>query len=206
MDLTADNYELFQTTTDNEVIITATVFDGFGQRVIGMDVLFGSDSEEATFPLGSIAMTDTNGQASVLIRVIPSTLRALPTVINITAIADNGAFNIVSLTLSPVSIQKIEVFANPRTVDSGRTSTITAQVLTNAGTPAPDDTTVNFKITSGNGGIEPFGQTTDGITEATFTAPTLEAGVSNQAVVITVTTGEQSKDITVTTIAPKPKT
>ena len=81
---------------------TATVSDGFGRRVVGMDVLFGSDSEEATFPLGSIATTDTNGQASILVRVIPSELRTLPTVINITALADNGAFNIVSLTLNPV--------------------------------------------------------------------------------------------------------
>ena len=203
LDLTADDYELFQNTNDNEAIVTATVFDGFGQRVIGMDVLFGSDSEEATFPLGSLAMTDTNGQASVLVRVIPSTLRALPTVINITALADNGAFNIVSLTLSPVSIQKVEVFANPLTVDSGKTSTITAQVTTTAGTPAPDGTTVNF--TTDVGGIDPFSQTTDGRAEVTFNAPTLEAGTSDSTALITASTGGKSDSVTVTTIAPEPE-
>jgi len=203
LDLTADDYELFQNTNDNEAIVTATVFDGFGQRVIGMDVLFGSDSEEATFPLGSLAMTDTSGQASVLVRVIPSTLRALPTVINITALADNGAFNIVSLTLSPVSIQKVEVFANPLTVDSGKTSTITAQVTTTAGTPAPDGTTVNF--TTDVGGIDPFSQTTDGRTEVTFNAPTLEAGASDSTALITASTGGKSDSVTVTTIAPEPE-
>jgi len=204
LDLTADNYELFETTNDNEAILTATVFDGFGQRVIGMDVLFGSDSEEATFPLGSLAMTDTNGQASVLVRVIPSTLRALPTVINITALADNGAFNIVSLTLSPVSIQKVEVFANPLTVDSGGTSAITAQVTTTAGTPVPDGTTVNF--TTNLGGIDPFSQTTDGIAKATFNAPTLEAGASPATANITASAGgETSLPVTVTIIAPEPE-
>jgi intimin len=203
LDLTANNYVLFETSNDNEVTITATVFDGFGQRIVGIDVLFGSDSEEATFPLGSIAMTDTKGEASVLVRVIPSALRALPTVMNLTALADNGAFNIVSLTLSPVSIQKVEVFANPQSVDSGGTSAITAQVTTTAGTPAPDGTSVNF--TANIGGVDPFSQTTDGIAEATFNAPTLEAGASNETASVTASSGGKSDNVTVTTIAPEPE-
>ena len=203
LDLISNNYELFQTTNDNEAVVTATVFDGFGQGSIGMDVLFGSDSEEATFPLGSTVMTDTNGQASVLVRVIPSTLRTLPTVINITALADNGAFNIVSLTLSPVSIQKVDVFANPQSIDSGGTSTITAQVTTTAGTPAPDGTTVNFTAT--NGGIDPFSQTANGIAEAEFNAPTLEAGATNESALITASVSGQDDDVTVTIIAPEPE-
>jgi hypothetical protein len=203
LDLISNNYELFQTTNDNEAVVTATVFDGFGQRIIGMDVLFGSDSEEATFPLGSTVMTDTNGQASVLVRVIPSTLRTLPTVINITALADNGAFNIVSLTLSPVSIQKVDVFANPQSIDSGGTSTITAQVTTTAGTAAPDGTTVNFTTT--NGGIDPFSQTANGIAEAEFNAPTLEAGATNESALITAAVSGQDDDVTVTIIAPEPE-
>jgi hypothetical protein len=196
LDLISNNYELFQTTNDNEAVVTATVFDGFGQRSIGMDVLFGSDSEEATFPLGSTVMTDTNGQASVLVRVIPSTLRTLPTVINITALADNGAFNIVSLTLSPVSIQKVDVFANPQSIDSGGTSTITAQVTTTAGTAAPDGTTVNFTTT--NGGIDPFSQTTNGIAEAEFTAPEV---TSDQPATITANVGLKSDSVNVDIIA-----
>jgi len=203
LDLTANNYVLFETSNDNEVTITATVFDGFGQRIVGIDVLFGSDSEEATFPLGSIAMTDTNGRASVLVKVVPSTLRDLPTVINITALADNGAYNIISLTLDPVSIQKVEAFANPQSVDSGGTSTITAQVTTTAGTPAPDGTSVNF--TANIGGVDPFSQTTDGIAEATFNAPTLDAGASNEPAFVTAYSGGKSDIVTVTTIAPEPE-
>jgi len=198
------DYTLFETgvSNDDEVTAIATVSDGFGQLVIGMDVLFGSDSEEASFPLGSTAMTDTNGEASVLVRVIPSALRALPTVMNLTALADNGAFNIVSLTLSPVSIQKVEVFANPQSVDSDGTSTITAQVTTTAGTPAPDGTSVNF--TANIGGIDPFSQTTDGIAKATFNAPTLEAGASDATALITASSGGKSDNVSVTIIAPEP--
>jgi hypothetical protein len=166
-----EDTHLFENINDNEVVVTATVFDGFGQRVVGMDVLFGSDSEEVTFPLGSMAMTDTNGQASVLGRVIPSELRTLPTVLNITALANNGAFNMVTLFLKPVTIATINVAANPQSIESGDPSTITAQVLTNAGTTAPDGTTVNFSVSPiSNGSIDPFAQTTDGFAEAKFTA------------------------------------
>jgi Bacterial Ig-like domain (group 1)/Bacterial Ig-like domain len=203
LELTASNYTLFQTTNDNEVTVTATVFDGFGQRVVGMYVLFGSDSEEATFPLGSTVMTDSNGQASVLVKVIPSTLRSLPTVINVTALAYNGAFNIVSLTLNPVTIQKVDVFANPLSVDSGGSSTVTAQVTTSAGTPAPDGTTVNF--TADIGGIDTFGQTTNGVAEATFNAPTLKAGASDETALITASSGGKSDTVNVTIIAPEPE-
>jgi hypothetical protein len=184
---------LFETAVpnDDEVIAIATVTNAIGQPLIGMDVLFGSDSEEAIFPLGSLAMTDTNGQASVLVRVIPSTMRALPTVINITAIADNGAFDIVSLTLSPVEIKKenISVSASPKTIESPGTSTITVEVTTTAGTPAPNGTAVKFKITSGPGTVDPhYAQTTNGFVEAKYTAPevkendtaTIKAYVGNE--------------------------
>jgi hypothetical protein len=195
--LTADNYVLFENDNDNEAIVTATVFDGFGQRAVGMNVLFGSDSEEVTFPLGNLVMADQNGQASALIRVIPSTLRNLPTVLNITALADNQAFNILSLTLNPVSIDQVDVFANPQTVESGGTSAITARVTTTAGTPAPDGTTVNF--TASRGGIDPFSQTTDGIAEVEFTAPEV---TSTATASIFAIVGDKSDSIFVTITAP----
>jgi hypothetical protein len=112
---------------------------------------------------------------------VPSVLRDLPTTINITALAANGAFNMVSLTLAPVTIQTINVFANPATIESGGTSTITAQVLTNTGAPAPDGTTVNFTVSpSSSGGIDPFAQTTDGIAEAEFTAAEVPSDTTAQ--------------------------
>ena len=193
-------FTLFENTNDNEVIVTATVFNGFGLRVAGIDVLFGSDSSEATFPLGSIVSTDTNGQASVLVKVIPSELRILPTVLNITALAENGAFNMVSLTLEPVTIQTINVFANPTTIESGGTSTITAQVLTNTGSPAPDGTTVNFTVSpSSSGGIDPFAQTTDGIAEAEFTAAEV---TSDTTATVKASVGAIFKTVPITITAP----
>jgi hypothetical protein len=198
LDLTVDgagnDYILFEpnVSNDDEIVAIATVFDGFGQRVVGVDVLFGSDSEEATFPLGSMAMTDTNGQASVLVKVIPTALRALPTIINLTAIADNGAFDIVTLTLSPVDIKKenISVTADPQTVKSGETSTITVSVTTTAGTLAPDGTTVSFIANKGS--VEPFSQITDGIATAEFTAPVV---TTNATATITASVGGQSNDV-----------
>jgi hypothetical protein len=182
-----DPYTLFEpgVANDDEVVVTATVFDGFGRLVSGINVSFGSDSSEATFPLGSLVSTDTNGQASVLVKVVPSELRAIPTVMNITALAYNSAFNMVSLTIDPVTIgNNIQVSANPQAVDSGDTSDITAVVATTAGTPVPDGTTVNFTASQGN--IDPFAQTTNGVATATFTAPTV---TSNTSATITASAG-----------------
>jgi hypothetical protein len=123
---------------------------------------------------------------------------------NLTALADNGAFNIVSLTLSPVSIQKVEVFANPTTVESSGTSTITAQVLTSAGTPAPDGTAVNF--TTNLGSIDPFGQTTEGIATTEFKAPEV---TSDDTARITAKVGTKSGfvDVEITaSVTPPPPT
>ncbi len=194
------DFILFETTTDNQVIIRATVFNRFGQRAAFTSVTFGADSLEASFPLGSIKTTDADGEASVLVRVDPMEIRDIQTVLNITAVADNGAANMVTLFLKPVSISNITVYANPLTVDSGGTSKITAFVTTTAGTPAPDGTTVTF--TANKGGIDPFSQTTDGWTEeVTFTAPTV---TSDTTATITAKVGGKQGSVNVTVIAPPP--
>lgn len=181
------------------VTVTATVFDGFGRLVSNIDVTFGSDSTEATFPLGNTATTDINGQASVLVKVVPSELRPVPTVINITALAYNGAFNMVSLILPPVTISNVQVFANPQTVASGGDSTIIASVTTTAGTSAPDGTTVNFTV-SANGSVDtPFAQTTGGMATAKFTAATV---TSNSSATITASAGGRSGSTTINITAP----
>jgi hypothetical protein len=182
---------------DDEVIVTATVYNAFGQRLSGVDVLFGSDSQEATFPLGSFVTTNFNGEAPVLVKVVPSELRSLPTVLNITALADNGAFNMVSLFLNPIVVQTITVTANPAVIESGGTSAIAAQVLTNAGMPAPDGTAVNFTATIGS--VDPFSQTTDGIAETQFTAPEVTSDIS---ATITASAGGKSGSKTVNITAP----
>lgn len=164
---------LFETTTDNQVTIKATVFNRFGQRAAFTSVTFGADSLEASFPLGSIKTTDADGEATVLVRVDPIEIRDIQTVLNITADADNGAANMVSLFLQPVIVSDVNVTANPSVLAPEDTSTITASVLLNTGGPSPDGTTVSFIASCGT--VTPFAQTTSGIAEAEFTAPSFES-------------------------------
>ena len=160
---------LFQSATDNQVVIRATVFNRFGELAADTSVIFGADSLEASFPLGSIKITDDYGEASVLVRVDPIEIRNIQTVLNITAVADNGAANMVSLFLNPVIVSNVNVTANPSVVAPDETSAITASVLLNTGGLAPDGTTVSFITSCGT--VTPFAQTTDGVAEAEFTAP-----------------------------------
>ncbi len=193
------DFILFETPDDNQVTIRATLTVG-GVPVSGSLITFGSDTAEGTFPLGNTVHTDMNGQASVLVKVDPTVLRNFNTVLNITASADDGAANIVSLFLSPVLVDTVSATADPQTIDSGATSTISAQVSTTAGNNAPDGTAVNFTTTAGS--VTPFSQTTAGIATATFTAPTLSAGGFNLQATITAATGGKSGTAKVTIVAP----
>lgn len=188
---------------DNQAIIRATVFDRVGGLLAGSTVTFSSDDPtEVTFPFGSSATTDSNGQASVLIKVVPTELTDLTRLINITASADNGAFNMLTLFLEPVTIQSIFVAAIPQTVASGGTSTVTAAVTTSIGTPVPDGTTVNFTLAS-QGAIDAFAQTAKGVATATYTAPTLTAGSSSVTDHVTASVaGVTSAPLAITTTAP----
>jgi len=214
--LEASDYTLFENPGDNQVIITATVFDGSNNPVPNSTVTFGADVAfktsptgacsggastcELVFPLGNTKMTDSKGKASVLVEVDPAILRTLKTNLNITAEADNGAANMVTLNLEPVTVKTISVFANPKIVASGETSNITVQVTTSAGTPVPDNTTVN--LTTNIGGIEPFSQTTKGIAEATFTAPTLDEGTADQIATIKAKVSDKEGSVSITVKAP----
>jgi Bacterial Ig-like domain (group 1) len=195
------DFILFETPDDNQVVIRATLKVG-DTPVSGSLVTFGSDTSEGSFPLGNTAHTDTNGQASVLVKVDPIVLRNFNTVLNITASADDGAANIISLFLKPVLIDTVSVTADPQTVNSGATSKISAQLSTTAGNAAPDGTAVNFTAT--NGAVTPFSQTTGGVAAATFTAPTLTAGAFNQQATITASSGGKSGTVKLTIVAPVP--
>ena len=210
--LESSDYNLLENPGDNQVIITATVFDASDNPVPNSTVTFGADvgyktepngscsdgskTCEVTFLLGNKKMTDSKGKASVLVEVDPAILRTLKTNLNITAAADNGAANMLTLNLEPVTIKTISVFANPKIVNSGGTSNITVQVTTSAGTPVPDNTTVNLTTTIG--GIEPFSQTTNGIAEATFTAPTLAEGTADQVATIKAKVADKEGSVNVT--------
>jgi hypothetical protein len=163
------DYTLFENDNDNKVVVRATVFSKFGQRVSGVSVQFGADSTEATFPNGNTATTNSDGEAFTLVQVDPAAIRDLGTFINITASASNGAANIYTLYLLPVTISSVTVNANPSVLAPNETSAISAAVKLNTGGPPPDSSAVGFVADCGT--VTPFALTTSGLATATFTAP-----------------------------------
>lgn len=212
----SSDFILFENTNDNNVNVRATVSNA-ALPISGSSIIFGADrpykvgsAPDATcsdgsstcdviFPAGNTAITNSQGRATIPVRVEPSTLSPLPTTLNITAQADVGAFNMVTLFLNPVSINTVTVHANPQTVASKGTSKIKAYVTTTAGTPAPDGTTVTFTV-SGGGGIDPFSQTTNGWTgEITFTAPEV---TSDTTATVTASVGGKTGSVVINIKAP----
>jgi hypothetical protein len=183
-----NDFILLEDATDNEVLVRATVFNRFGLTVSGIGVLFGADAAyrigtdptctdgtddcEVVFPDGVQRITNSSGQAFVRVRFEPNSLRSLQTLFNVLALADNGAFNLVTLFVDPIFINSVTLSADPSIVETDGTSTIAADVITNLNSPPPDGTTVNFVTTCGS--VLPFGQTTDGRAEVDFTAPSTE--------------------------------
>ncbi len=184
----SDDFVLLEDENDIEVIVRATVFDQFGFPEAFSTVLFGADVPyrigdnptctdgtdtcEVVFPDGVQKVTNSFGQAFVRVRFEANKLRSIQTLFNVLAQADNGAFNIVTLFVEPVFISSLNLSANPAIVDAGGTSDISASVVTNLNSPAPDGTVVSF--TASCGAVEPFGQTTDGVATVQFTAPESE--------------------------------
>ena len=229
--LSADNPTLFEHPNDNQSNIFAVVFDRFGFPASGSVVTFGADfpfrvgadptatcSDGSTtcsvsFPNGRTGTTNSSGQTSTLVQVDPTSLRNSDTVLNITATADNGAVNLTSLLLKPVTISGADstLSASPEVVEVGQTSTVTAGVVLNTGAPTFDNTAVNFLTTCGS--IDPFALTTGGIATATFTAPAAVpvsgiCTVSASAAGVPIGPGTPPKvDITITTgLAVVPET
>jgi len=170
------DFLLFESPSDDTVAILATVFDAGGFHVGGgRTVTWGADLPEAHFITGVdtdlVSVTNRDGQAKVVVQVTPESIRNTNTYLNIFAFADNGAANMVTLFLNPVTVSKARssITADPSVVEPGGTSTITAIIILNTGTPAPNGTTVNFTTTCGT--VDPFAQTAGGIATATFTAP-----------------------------------
>lgn len=194
---------------NDESIIRATVKDETGSLVVGDGVVFCAFSTEASFPLhdatvtgcigaGAFALTGINGQAEVLMKVNPTILRSVSTILNVSAMSlATSAGNLVSFFLRPVTVGAVTVTANPTTVDSGGTSEITAVVTTSSGGPVPDGTTVNF--TTNMGAVEPFAQTTDGAASVQWTAPEVTTSTS---ATITASAGGKSGSATITITAP----
>lgn len=183
------DFTLFETAADDTVEVLATVFDAGGVPVGGgVGVSWGTSHIEAGFVR---AETETNvfGQAKAVIRVTPTSIRDTETHVNVTAFAQNGAANMVTLFLRPVVVSAAtsSLTANPTTVAPGGTSTLSALVMLNTGAKAPDGTTVNFSTTCGI--VTPFGQTTGGVAPGTFTAPVTEGTCTVTATVQGVVIG-----------------
>ncbi|MEW6417184.1 MAG: Ig-like domain-containing protein [Nitrospirota bacterium] len=195
-----DDYILLQDEEDIWVKIMATVYDGYDNPVSNSTVTFGTDSTEASFLNDEyIKTTNSEGQAFAYIMVNPTTIRDFQTVLNVTASADNGAANMVTLFLEAVTVTNIAVTANPSIVETEGSSIINAVVTLNTGSTAPDGTTVGFTTcdaatcTSTCGFVTPFAQTSGGVATADFTAPST-AGTCK----ITATAGGMSGSTNVT--------
>lgn len=214
----SSDYTLFENNnaSDNQVLIRATVFNKFGQRVSGAPVQFSSDYPYkigssttcsdltttcyVTFPNGNTATTNSNGEAFILVQVDP-VLRNLITVLNITALADtNGdgyadAAGVYSLYLMPITLNSITVSASPNIVAPDAESTISASVKLNTGGPAPDGTAVGFVADCGS--VEPFALTTTGLASVKFKAPSSVPSSGTCRVTATVDGLSNFVDITI---------
>lgn len=192
-----------ETATDTSVKVRARVYNAGGVLLAGRTVTFDSERAYRTgtsiigtdtswacsdgsstcwvaFPLGRTMYTNEAGAAFAQVVVATESLRNFTSNLNIFATADNGASNMKTLFISPVTVSSITIVANPAVIPpsiSGTpsTSTITATALTNFNQYVPDGTAVNFTIdaacSAAGGKITPFGRTTDGAATATFTAP-----------------------------------
>ncbi len=187
--------------TSGEAIVRATVLDDTSSPVLNDTVTFGADSTEVTFPDGQAKTTNSAGEAFARIKVVPSETRNADTPVNVNAVSKTtGAFNVITVFLTPIEVGQISVAADPAIVASGGTSTISATVTTAIGTLVPDGTAVNF--TASSGAIAPFGQTAKGVATAKYTAPTLTAGSSDLSVSINASSGGKSASTSITVTAP----
>jgi adhesin/invasin len=159
---------------DDTVEVLATVYNAGGVRVAGESagesVSWSADHTKANF-LRTETTTNIYGQAKAVVQVTPESIRNTETHVNIAAYAGNGAANMVTLFLRPVTVSasSSSLSANPTAVNPGGTSALTAVVKLSTGAVAPDGTTVNFTTTCGT--VTPFAQTTGGVAPATFTVP-----------------------------------
>lgn len=189
------DFTLFESDSDDTFEVLATVRDAGGNPVGGgWSVTWSRSHTEATW-VRTETSTNVFGQAKAVIKVEPASIRNTETHLNIMAFAGNGAANMVTLFLRPVVPDPTTSYltANPPVVDRGETSTITAVVMLNTGSRAPDGTTVNFGVTCDPndypGLVTPFSQTTGGVATATFTAPPVPATCTITARVAGVTIG-----------------
>lgn len=208
--------------TNTQVLIRAMVLYGIDSNispVFGSTVTFGTDYPYfssagaaacsdgttvcyVTFPYGNTATTDASGYATVLMQVNSSTLKTLTTPLNVTAYADNGSANLLTLYLNPITIASISLTVSPTSVETDSTANAIAAVKTSTGAAAPDGTAVNFtaacppliSIAQMN---PPFAQTVSGMATSVFNAPSSVGSCS-----ITATSGGVSAIVYISVVSP----
>ncbi|MCL5022303.1 MAG: Ig-like domain-containing protein [Nitrospirae bacterium] len=227
----ASDILLGESPSDTSVKIRARVYNAGGVLLAGSEVKFaaerayrvgtsilgtnkdipcsdGSDTCWIAFPLGDDMFTNENGEAFAQMLVGVESLRNFTTNLNVFASADNGASNMKTFFLSPVTVSSITVAANPSVIQptmsgTASTSTITATALTNYNQPVPDGTAINFSVSPTScGTITPFGITGvaapgDGTATATFTA-----AAATGTCTITASIGSVSASTTVLVTIP----
>lgn len=166
------DFTLFEFPFDDTVEVLATVRNAGGVPVANVSVDWSTDHTEAQF-VRVDEVTNVFGQAKAIIKVEPESIRNTETFVNVGAVADNGAFNMITLFLNPVVINPAAstVSANPSIVEVNGESEITAVVFLNTGARAPDGVLINFTATCGF--VDPFGTISGGVATAQFTAPAI---------------------------------
>ncbi len=176
------DFNFFETPTDDTALLRATAYDEFGKRVVGIDITFSGDSG-ASFPLGNVFKTNSNGQAFTTLKVSPTSVVGQETSLNLYATGyisgSSATVGFLQVFLKPVYITGITLVANPSGVIAGETSTITAYVTTSAGT-IPDDLAVQFSVSPVTlGSVEPVvALTNNGSASTVFTPSDTQTGTA----------------------------
>jgi hypothetical protein len=176
------DFNFFETPTDDTALLRATAFDEFGKRVVGIDITFSGDSG-ASFPLGNVFKTNSNGQAFATLKVSPTSVIGQETSLNLYATGYicgcASTVGFLQIFLQPVYITGITLNAFPAGVIAGETSTVTATITTSAGT-IPDDLAVQFSVSPVTlGSVAPVvALTSNGAASTTFTPSDTQTGTA----------------------------
>ena len=156
--------------------IKATAYDGSGNTISGVDVVFSLDDPTLAF-ITSAATTDSNGVAQVFL-----TARDKSGEVNVSAAATSENSNVTSDTPATVTIQDgatpdhILLTITPASVIAEGTATVQAQVLDANGDAVANGTSVSFvsnNTTYGNF-TTATATTTNGYASATFKAANVQ--------------------------------
>lgn len=210
-----DDLNMFQGAGDDTVLVRATV-SVFGQVVSGVEVTFTADHPDAYFPDGTdtdddgkgdyrTTYTDAYGQAYATVRIDPDQITYITTLFNVYAQTgliyvpefDNyfSGAGAVTLFLQPITVQRVDLYADPTVVNIEETSDLTVAVTLSTGGPAPDGTVVQISTTCG--AIDkPFLFTENGMANATFTAPSQPGSCT-----VTATSGGVSDSVVITVVS-----